>query len=319
VTTVTTKIQAAVLGATGYAGQELVRLLIQHPDVQLAAVSSQTYAGRKLTDVFPSLRGHVKLDCSENDLAAVAAESDVIFLALPHGAASKLVKDEHLAQARIIDLGGDFRFQKVETYEKWYGAAHGNAPLNSQSVYGLPEWNAPKIQTARLVANPGCYATAASLALLPLVKAGLIDAASIIVDAKSGVSGAGRAATQGVHFNECNETLKAYGLTNHKHTPEIEEQLQIFDPAATITFTPHLVPMNRGILATAYASLSQPASLMWTLRSSSIMRTRRLSGSLPPIALPKLVGSRAPISATSAARSMSARDASLLSRLWTIL
>lgn len=248
---------SAVLGATGYTGQELVRLLAQHPDAELKVVTTQSYGDANITDVFPHLKGTLSMSCSENDIDA-AAECDVVFLALPHGVASKLVTSQILGKTKVIDLGADFRLKDVATYEKWYQTEHANHDLIPQSIYGLTEWNKQDIATAQLVANPGCYATAASLALLPLLSQGIIDPASIIIDAKSGVSGAGRSATQAVHFNECNESIKAYGLATHRHTPEIEQQLSQFAPGATITFTPHLVPMNRGILVTAYATLNKP-------------------------------------------------------------
>lgn len=254
-------INAGVIGATGYAGQELVRLLAQHPGVNLKAVTSQTYNGENLSDVFPNLKGKVDIVCSDGDIGSLAASCDVVFIALPHGFASKLVTSEIIAKTKVIDLGADFRLSTASTYEHWYQTKHESSQLLADATYGLPEWNESQIRTSRLIANPGCYATVAALTLLPLVQAGVIDLDSIIIDAKSGVSGAGRAATQGVHFNECNETLKAYSLTTHKHTPEIEEQLGKYSSKpVNITFTPHLVPMNRGILATVYASLAKNVS-----------------------------------------------------------
>lgn len=254
------RIRASVVGATGYVGNELVRLLLQHPHVQLKSVTSQTYEGKPFGDVFPGVRGATDLQCSQNDLPAIAAQSDVIFLALPHGAASRQLTKELLAHARAVDMSGDFRFKKIATYEKWYHTEHGNPSLNSEAVYGLSEWNATKIASARLVANPGCYATAAELALLPLVQSGIVNSHSIVVDGKSGLSGAGRQLNQSLHFNEANETLKAYAIASHRHTPEIEEQLQMFDEQSLISFTPHVVPMNRGILITAYLDLKNKTS-----------------------------------------------------------
>jgi N-acetyl-gamma-glutamyl-phosphate reductase len=250
-------IRTAVLGATGYTGQELVRLLAQHPDVELKLVTTQQYGGENITDVFPHLKGTISMSCSENDIEAASA-CDVVFLALPHGVASQLVSSEVLSKTKVIDLGADFRLKDAGAYKKWYQILHGNESLLEQSTYGLTEWNHSAIATAQLVANPGCYATASSLALLPLLSQDIIDPATIIIDAKSGVSGAGRAATQAVHYNECNESIKAYGLATHRHTPEIEQQLSKYAPGTTITFTPHLVPMNRGILVTAYGSLKNP-------------------------------------------------------------
>jgi N-acetyl-gamma-glutamyl-phosphate reductase len=261
----TGKITTAVIGASGYTGQELVRILAQHPDVQLQAVTSQSYGGIDLADVFPHLRGHLQINCAETDIAQIADECDAVFVALPHGIASNLITAAITKKTKVIDLGADFRLKNIATYEKWYHAQHGNAELLGEAVYGLAEWNEAAIRKTNLVANPGCYATAAALALLPLVKSGLIEPSSIVVDGKSGVSGAGRAASQAVHYNECNETIKAYGVTTHRHTPEIEEQLaKHFSGNADnvkITFTPHLVPMNRGILITAYSSLTRQCSL----------------------------------------------------------
>lgn len=252
-------VTTAVLGATGYTGQELVRLLAQHPDVELRTITTQSYGGKNITDVFPNLKGTISMFCSENDIEK-AAECDVVFLALPHGIASTTVTKEILNKTRVIDLGADFRLKDVCAYEQWYQTKHGNQRLIDDAAYGLTEWNEGEIADSQLIANPGCYATAASLALLPLLCEGVIDPASIIIDAKSGVSGAGRGATQAVHFNECNETIKAYGIASHRHTPEIEQQLSKHAPGIAITFTPHLVPMNRGILITAYATLKKPLS-----------------------------------------------------------
>ena len=249
-------VKAAIVGATGYAGQELVRLLVQHPDVDLTAVTSQTYKGTKIADVFPSLRGYVDLECIDANLTELSKGCDVLFVALPHGVASGAVTKEVIGNCRVIDLGADFRLKDAAVYEKWYHTKHGSPQLLPGAVYGLPEWREKEITSARLIANPGCYATAAALALLPLVQSKLVDPRTLIVDAKSGVSGAGRAPSLGTHFNEVNETIKAYGLATHRHTPEIEEQLHAFDPSIRLSFTPHLVPMNRGILATTYASLN---------------------------------------------------------------
>lgn len=248
-------IKAAVMGATGYTGQELVRLLAQHPNVELCAVSTHSYGGKQITDVFPHLKKTLSMTCSETDIETTAKESDVVFVALPHGHASKLVTANVLKSTKVIDLGADFRLKDVSEYESWYKTEHGSPDLIPHAAYGLTEWEKNKIADASLVANPGCYATAAALAITPLLTAKLIDQDSLVIDAKSGVSGAGRAPTQNVHYNECNETIKAYGLNGHRHTPEIEQHLSKFAPGTTITFTPHLVPMNRGILVTAYAKL----------------------------------------------------------------
>lgn len=250
-------LKVGIVGATGYAGQELVRLLVQHPGVRMTALTSQTYKGLNISDVFPHLRGYVDLICSDTDINALSEQCDVLFIALPHGIASTVVTADVLSKCRIIDLGADFRLRDSAEYEKWYHTQHGNPPLLAEAVYGLCEWREQDIRNARLIANPGCYATAAALALMPLLKSKLVEPHTLIVDAKSGVSGAGRVPSIGSHFNECDETIKAYALGTHRHTPEIEAQLHHFDESIQISFTPHLVPMNRGILATSYASLKE--------------------------------------------------------------
>ena len=248
--------RVAVVGATGYTGQELVRLLLQHDRAQIHTAVSQSSDGKKLASVYPGLQKHTDLVCSSGDLEELAEQVDLLFLALPHGNAAGKVTKSILAKCKVIDLGADFRLQSAADYETWYKFKHPQPELLAQAVYGLPELNRAAISQASLVANPGCYATCSILTLAPLLQAGIIDPKSIIIDAKSGVSGAGRAATLGTHFNECNESIKAYGVACHRHTPEIEEQLAAFSKTAFCTsFTPHLVPMNRGILVTAYASL----------------------------------------------------------------
>jgi N-acetyl-gamma-glutamyl-phosphate reductase len=228
--------KVAVVGATGYTGQELVRLLLQHDRAQIHTAVSQSSDGKKLASVYPGLQKHTDLVCSSGDLEELAEQVDLLFLALPHGNAAGKVTKSILAKCKVIDLGADFRLKSAADYETWYKFKHPQPELLAQAVYGLPELNRAAISQASLVANPGCYATCSILTLAPLLQAGIIDPKSIIIDAKSGVSGAGRAATLG--------------------TPEIEEQLAAFSNAPFCTsFTPHLVPMNRGILVTAYASL----------------------------------------------------------------
>ncbi len=252
----------AVVGATGYTGHELIRLLLQHPRIKLKTAVSQSSAGKNLANVYPNMERFTELVCSSSSLESLADETDLIFLALPHGHAAERVTEGILEKCKVIDLGADFRLQTASQYEDWYGYKHPTPELLKESVYGLPELNRRKIAQARLVANPGCYATGSLLALAPMVSNQAIKLDSIIVDGKSGVSGAGRALTLGNHFDECNESIKAYKVGNHRHTPEIEQELEVrSNLKVNISFTPHLVPMNRGILITAYASLAKVMSL----------------------------------------------------------
>jgi N-acetyl-gamma-glutamyl-phosphate reductase len=250
------KIRVGIVGATGYTGQELARLLVDHPHAELVAATSRTYAGKPLSDVFPNLRKKVSVVCDNNDLLSMAKNVDFIFLALPHGEAAGMVTAEILKETKIIDLGADFRLDDEAEYKQWYHLDHANPALINDATYGLCELNRDAIVKSRLIANPGCYATCSILSVIPLLKADLIARNSIIIDAKSGVSGAGRGLALGSHFNECNESIKAYALASHRHTPEIEQELSRHcGEQILLNFTPHLVPMNRGILVTAYASL----------------------------------------------------------------
>jgi len=249
-------IKVAVVGATGYTGQELVRLLLQHDNVKIEKAVSQSSQGKSFASIYPGFQNFTDLVCEEADLDHLADQVDLLFLALPHGHAAAKVNPSILRRCKVIDLSADFRLKNQADYETWYKFAHPSPELLQQAVYGLPELNRQKIRQASLIANPGCYATCAILSLAPLLVAGIIAAESIIIDAKSGVSGAGRSPALGSHFNECNESLKAYNVGSHRHTPEIEEQLAACGKGSFCTsFTPHLVPMNRGILITAYASL----------------------------------------------------------------
>ena len=248
-------IKAAVLGATGYAGIELVRLLTSHPEVSIEILGSHTFAGQKISDVYKNFNHVLEKECEELDLDKVGA-CDVAFTALPHGASKSVIPSLLEKGLKVIDLSGDYRYDDVAVYEKWYGEKHSSPELLKESVYGLPELHRDKIKNARLIANPGCYPTCSFLSIYPLAKAGLIDMKSVIVDAKSGTSGAGRGAKVANLYCEVNESIKAYGVATHRHTPEIEEQLSYASgQEAVINFTPHLVPMNRGILVTAYANL----------------------------------------------------------------
>ena len=251
-------IKAGIIGSTGYAGQELVRLLMQHPDVEIVWYGSRSYIDQQYADVFQNMFQIVDAKCMDDNMDALADAADVIFTATPQGLCASLVNEDVLNKVKIIDLSADFRIKDVEVYEKWYGIKHKSPVYIKEAVYGLCEINREDIKGARLIANPGCYTTCSILTCYPLVKEGLIDPNTIIVDAKSGTSGAGRGAKTANLFCEVNENMKAYGVATHRHTPEIEEQLgYAAGYPITINFTPHLVPMNRGILATAYASLKE--------------------------------------------------------------
>ncbi len=247
-------IKAGIIGATGYAGSDLLRILMHHPDVKVETIASKSYAGQNYSDLFENFR-HEELICQEDNIEKMADLCDVIFLALPHGISSGRVTDKILKKAKVIDLGADFRLSKVDVYQDWYEVKHEGTDLLDEAVYGLCELHREKIKKARLIANPGCYTTCAILALFPLLKEGLADPNHIIVDAKSGASGAGRGVNLGIHFNEVNENMKAYKIASHRHTPEIEEQLSLAaGKNIKLLFTPHLVPMNRGILSVSYVS-----------------------------------------------------------------
>ena len=250
-------IKAAVMGATGYAGAELVRLLSGHPEAEIVFLASHSYAGRKFSDIYPGMRTVCDITLSDDDIAKAASSgADVLFLALPAGLASSYVTPTLLDRMKVIDLGADYRLHSADTYSAWYRTEHHSSELLAEAVYGLVEIHRDEIRGRRLVANPGCYTTCSILTLYPLVRDGLIDPDTIVIDAKSGTSGAGRSEKLGSLFCEVNENFKAYGVATHRHTPEIEQELS----AATgrdivLQFTPHLVPMNRGILATCYAKL----------------------------------------------------------------
>ena len=253
-------IKAAIIGATGYAGAELVRILTRHPQVRLTAITSQSYAGQPFWQVYPHLYKYIDLTCEKMDLAKLTVESDVIFMALPHGHAMPAVQETVKQNKKIIDLGADFRIDDPAVYEEWYKVKHTAVELLPEAVYGLPEINRNKIRETNVLANPGCYPTSAILGLAPLLAKGLIDTESIIVDSKSGVSGAGRGLLLNTHYSEVNESIKAYNIGKHRHTPEIEQEIsKIAGQKITIIFTPHLTPMIRGILSTIYAKLKPDA------------------------------------------------------------
>ena len=249
-------IKAGIIGATGYAGGELVRLLTAHPDVEIVWYGSRSYIDKKYYEVYKNMFQIVDAVCMDDNMEELAKQADVIFTATPQGFCASLINEEILSHTKIVDLSADFRIKDVAIYEKWYGIEHKAPQYIEEAVYGLCEINREAVKNARLVANPGCYPTCSTLSIYPLLKEGLIDPSTVIIDAKSGTSGAGRGAKVDNLYCEVNENIKAYGVANHRHTPEIEEQLSLAaGEEMLINFTPHLVPMNRGILITAYASL----------------------------------------------------------------
>lgn len=253
-------IKAGIIGATGYAGGELVRLLLGHKEVEICRYVSRSYVGKAYADVYRNMLTLVEDSCREDQFEELAEEADVIFTATPQGYLASLLTEDILSKTKVIDLSADYRIKDVAVYEKWYGIRHQSPKFLPEAVYGLCELNRDKMQGVRLVANPGCYTTCSILTTYPMVKEGMIDHRTLIIDAKSGTSGAGRGTKLPNLFCEVNENMKAYGVASHRHTPEIEEQLgYACKEPVTISFTPHLVPMNRGILVTAYASLCKVA------------------------------------------------------------
>ena len=251
-------IKVGIIGATGYAGGEIVRLLMGHKDARIVWYGSRSYIDKKYYDVFRNMFQIVENVCQDDNMDELAEAVDVIFTATPQGMCASIVSEDVLKKVKIIDLSADFRIKDVSVYEKWYGIKHASPEFIPEAVYGLCEINREDIKKARLIANPGCYTTCSILTAYPLVKEGLIDPHSIIIDAKSGTSGAGRGAKVDNLYCEVNENIKAYGVTSHRHTPEIEEQLgYAAGEEILLNFTPHLVPMNRGILVTAYATLKE--------------------------------------------------------------
>ncbi len=255
-------ISVGIVGGTGYTGVELLRLLLRHPDVQVSVLTSRTEAGKRVDDMFPSLRGHTDLQFSDLDMN-VLKHCDVVFFATPHGVAMKHAAELVAANTKVIDLAADFRLQNLQQFEKWYGLEHSCPDILTESVYGLTELNREKIKQAKVVGNPGCYPTTVQLGLAPLFKSEqeLVKPASIIIDAKSGVSGAGRKASLGMIYSENADNFKAYGVAGHRHHPEIVEALEnisgqsgVFDQ---ILFIPHLVPMIRGMFSTIYVDLTE--------------------------------------------------------------
>ncbi len=252
-------VKAGIIGATGYAGAELVRILMNHREARVLWYGSRSYIDKKYSQVYGNMFQIVENLCKDDDLEELAGQVDVIFTATPQGYLAGLLTEGILSKVKIVDLSADYRIKDVAVYEKWYGIKHRSPQFIGEAVYGLCEINRGKItDKTRLVANPGCYTTCSILTAYPMVKEGLIDVDTLIVDAKSGTSGAGRGAKLPNLFCEVNENIKAYGVASHRHTPEIEEQLGYAGGCkVTVSFTPHLVPMNRGILVTEYASLKR--------------------------------------------------------------
>ena len=253
-------IKVGIIGATGYAGNELVRLLLGHKDAEIVWLGSRSYIDQNYSDVYRNMFKLVDAKCMDDNMEQLANEVDVIFTATPQGLCASLVNDEILSKTKIIDLSADFSLKDVNVYEQWYKLEHKAPQYIDEAVYGLCEINRDKVsKDTRIIANPGCYTTTSILTLYPMVKEGIINPDTIIIDAKSGTSGAGRGAKVANLFCEVNESMKAYGVGTHRHTPEIEEQLGYAcgRDDLKLIFTPHLVPMNRGILVTAYANLAK--------------------------------------------------------------
>jgi N-acetyl-gamma-glutamyl-phosphate reductase len=246
-----------IVGATGYTGVELLRLLVQHPEVEVTVLTSQKYAGVPIDQVFPSLTGRLQIKCEELTIDRISQKVDFIFTAVPHKTAMETVPLFYQKGKRVVDLSADFRFKDPEVYERWY-QKHTCVDLLPESVYGLPELHREEIKNAKIVGNPGCYPTGALIGLIPLIKDGMISYENIVIDSKSGVSGAGRDVVLGSLFCEVNEGVKAYKIFDHRHLPEIEQELgQLAQKKITVTFVPHLIPMDRGILTTLYVKLSK--------------------------------------------------------------
>lgn len=269
------KIKVGILGATGYTGAELLRLLVSHQWVEISWLTSEKFTGKKISEVFPQLRNFLDLECVNIAKLGNLSRVDLAFSCLPHGTSMHFVGKLLQAGARIIDFSGDFRIKDVATYENWYKVKHAYIDFLKEAVYGLPEIYRERIRDAKLVANPGCYSTTAILGLAPLASKGFLREDSVIVDSKSGLSGAGRAPSLEHHFSESNESASVYGVTGHNQTPEIEQELSnLMGNQVNVTFIPHTIPMSRGILATIYAKLRERKSheVIWKLYKQFYLR-----------------------------------------------
>ena len=254
-------VKVGIIGATGYAGAEIVRILLNHPDAKIVWYGSRSYKDEPYASVYGSMFELVDDKCMDDDMDALAEAADVIFTATPQGYCAGKVSASLLDKCKVVDISADYRIKDAARYEAWYGIHHPTPEFLPEAVYGLPELFRENIRGARLIANPGCFPTCSILSIFPWIKAGIIDPDSVIIDAKSGTSGAGRGAKVQNLYCEVNENIKAYGVAVHRHTPEIEDQLSIAaGRPVTVQFTPHLVPMNRGILVTAYAKLLRPVT-----------------------------------------------------------
>ena len=250
-------IKVGIAGASGYTGLELIRLSVNHPEIELSVLTSETYKGKSIADVFPSLNGIIDIELQSLNSEILKA-CDVVFLALPHTAGMDILPQLLGADCKVIDLSADYRLNDADAYPEWYSLTHTHPELLSQAVYGLPELHREKIKTAQVVANPGCYPTSVILALAPLMNTDWVDLNSIISDSKSGVSGAGRKPSLATQYSEANEGLSPYGLAGHRHTPEMEQELSsLAGKSINISFSPHLIPMSRGMLSTVYINLKK--------------------------------------------------------------
>lgn len=250
-------INVGIIGATGYVGIEIVRLLQNHPEINISTVVSQSFVGKKISDVYPNLRNVFDMECEELDIDKISQKADIFITALPHGVSKEVIPKLVAKGKRIVDHSGDFRYKSVDVYEKWYNTKHSMPELLDISVYGLPELHREAIKTARIIGNPGCYPTCSILGIAPLISNKLIETKNIIIDAASGVTGAGRSTELANQFCECTENFKAYKVSTHRHTSEIEQELSLLAGEEIIlSFTPHLSPMKRGMLSTIYANLS---------------------------------------------------------------
>lgn len=253
-------IDIGIIGATGYVGIELIRILVNHPNINLKALSSVSFEGEEIDSIYPNVQDIVDLKCTNSE--TVIKTCDVIFLALPHGLSEPMANECIKNHKLCIDLGADFRLESEEDYKKWYQKEYDIKDIHKHAVYGLPEINKNEIKKAKIIANPGCYPTGAALGLIPLVEGKTINEDTIIIDAKSGTTGAGRKPTSITHFSNCNENALAYGIGTHRHIPEIEQTLsQVSNNDINVTFIPHLIPVNRGILSTMYCDLNKDTTL----------------------------------------------------------